>query len=856
MTINLSDNSPRISYSVSQGVTQSTFTVPFEFFAEESLNVYVDNVLKTLTTHYTTTGGNGSTGTVVISVTGASGGSTVVITREIPLERTADFPTSGPFQISALNTELDRIIAIAADLNDRTARSIRAEDFDATVSYTLPSVDVRKGTVLAFNATSGDVEVGPQIANVQSLANISADIALLADIQDGTTATNAITNVNTIRTNVTTVSGISANVTTVAGVSANVTTVAGISANVTTVAGVSSEVATLSPIATDITTVASNNTNVTTVATNINAVNTVASNITNINTVANDLLEVVSEIETVANDLNEATSEIEIVANNIANVNTVGTISGNVTTVAGISADVTAVAADAGDIGTVAANIASVNTVSGVSANVTTVAGISANVTTVAGISADISTVANTDLTAVINNSANIATVGTSIANVNTVAANVSSVTNVSSNISSVNSFSSQYTISASEPSSPNEGLLWFDTSTDTMKVYNGSSFQNAGSSVNGTSSRGSFTATAGQTSFATTGYDSGYIDVYLNGVKLILGTDFTATGGTNFVLTTGAALNDTLDYVAYGTFNLADVYTKTSSDARYYTQTASDARYLPLTGGTVSGGLVVSGNLTVSGTTTTVNSTTLDVADLNITVANGAADATAANGAGLTVDGASATFNYAATGDKWTMNKPLDVTGGVSTTDDIRIGTATNTTKRIYALGGSASYALNSSGGAAIAFNRDASNNDEIAFETHAQGAAHSERMRIGNYGQLGFNGPNYGASGEVLTSNGSAAAPSWQTVGFTTNVVTTNTTATKDNHYYLNGATLILTLPASPSVGDEVRLSEVAGNTNCIVGRNGSNIMGDASDLTIDSAYLVLSLRYVDATIGWAFS
>jgi hypothetical protein len=553
MTINLSDNSPRISYSVSQGVTQSTFTVPFEFFAEESLNVYVDNVLKTLTTHYTTTGGNGSTGTVVISVTGASGGSTVVITREIPLERTADFPTSGPFQISALNTELDRIIAIAADLNDRTARSIRAEDFDATVSYTLPSVDVRKGTVLAFNATSGDVEVGPQIANVQSLANISADIALLADIQDGTTATNAITNVNTIRTDVTTVSGISANVTTVAGVSANVTTVAGISANVTTVAGVSSGVATLSPIATDITAVASNNANVTTVATNINAVNTVASNITNINTVANDLLEVVSEIETVANDLNEATSEIEIVANNIANVNTVGTISGNVTTVAGISA------------------------------NVTTVAGISANVTTVAGISADISTVANTDLTAVINNSANIATVGTNIANVNTVAANVSSVTNVSNNISSVNSFSSQYSISASEPSSPNEGLLWFDTSTDTMKVYNGSSFQNAGSSVNGTSSRGSFTATAGQTSFATTGYDSGYIDVYLNGVKLILSTDFTATDGVNFVLTTGAALNDTLDYVAYGTFNLADVYTKTASDARYYTQTASDARYEPI---------------------------------------------------------------------------------------------------------------------------------------------------------------------------------------------------------------------------------------------------------------------------------
>ena len=59
----------------------------------------------------------------------------------------------------------------------------------------------------------------------------------------------------------------------------------------------------------------------------------------------------------------------------------------------------------------------------------------------------------------------------------------------------------------------------------------------------------------------------------------------------------------------------------------------------------TVSGNTLVTGNLTVTGSTTTVNSTTLDVADLNITVAKGAANAAAANGAGLTVDGANATL-------------------------------------------------------------------------------------------------------------------------------------------------------------------------------------------------------------------
>ena len=263
-------------------------------------------------------------------------------------------------------------------------------------------------------------------------------------------------------------------------------------------------------------------------------------------------------------------------------------------------------------------------------------------------------------------------TVNSNITSINTVSGSIANVNVVAGNITSVNAFGNQYEVSASEPSSPNEGLLWFDTATDTMKVYNGNSFQNAGSSVNGTSSRGSFTATAGQTSFATTGYDSGYLDVYMNGVKLIDGTDFTATDGTNFVLTTGAALDDTLDYVAYGTFNLADVYTKTVSDARYYTQTASDARYLqqtqtdalylPLTGGTISTDLIVTGNLTVNGTQTIVNSTTLDVADLNITIANGAADAAAANGAGLTVDGAAATILYQATGDKWAFNKPISL--------------------------------------------------------------------------------------------------------------------------------------------------------------------------------------------------
>ena len=73
-------------------------------------------------------------------------------------------------------------------------------------------------------------------------------------------------------------------------------------------------------------------------------------------------------------------------------------------------------------------------------------------------------------------------------------------------------------------------------------------------------------------------------------------------------------------------------------------------------------GNLTIAGDLTVNGTTTTINTATLDVEDLNITVAAGAADSAAANGAGLTVDGASATILYTHTGTKWVLNKATDV--------------------------------------------------------------------------------------------------------------------------------------------------------------------------------------------------
>ena len=72
------------------------------------------------------------------------------------------------------------------------------------------------------------------------------------------------------------------------------------------------------------------------------------------------------------------------------------------------------------------------------------------------------------------------------------------------------------------------------------------------------------------------------------------------------------------------------------------------------------AGTVIIAGNLQVDGTTTTINSTTLDIDDKNIVLASGAADSSAANGGGITVEGANATILYTASTNSWDFNKAV----------------------------------------------------------------------------------------------------------------------------------------------------------------------------------------------------
>ena len=89
------------------------------------------------------------------------------------------------------------------------------------------------------------------------------------------------------------------------------------------------------------------------------------------------------------------------------------------------------------------------------------------------------------------------------------------------------------------------------------------------------------------------------------------------------------------------------------------------------------AGNVTVNGNLTVNGDTTTLSTSTLTVEDINIVIANGAADSAAADGAGITIDGANATLTWVNASSHLAFNKDVNFL-----TDGLKInGTAVTAT-------------------------------------------------------------------------------------------------------------------------------------------------------------------------------
>lgn len=170
-------------------------------------------------------------------------------------------------------------------------------------------------------------------------------------------------------------------------------------------------------------------------------------------------------------------------------------------------------------------------------------------------------------------NSANSATTATTQAGIATTQAS-NAAASATAAATSFDEFDDRYLGSKTvDPTTDNDGnalltgALYFNSVAGEMRVWAGTFWKATGSSVGGTINTAKYTATAGQTSFAIV-YDVGFVHVYLNGVKLESGVEFTANNGTSVVLATGATAGDVVDMIAFGIFSVANTYTKSELNA------------------------------------------------------------------------------------------------------------------------------------------------------------------------------------------------------------------------------------------------------------------------------------------------
>ena len=218
------------------------------------------------------------------------------------------------------------------------------------------------------------------------------------------------------------------------------------------------------------------------------------------------------------------------------------------------------------------------------------------------------------------------------------------------------------------------------------------------------TVARQTFSPTGVTTDFTfASGYTPGYFDIFINGVKMIEGSDYTSTDGSTFsVLNGGAISGDVIEGVAYKAFNAATI-------------------------DSAPGNLSVGGNLTVTGIATLGAGTSVSFATTAYAL-EGTPDISVRN-----VTGVAATFT-----DIVTAQSGINIVGGgltvtgvstffsdVSIADKIIHTGDTNTAIRFPAV-------------------------DTITAET-----AGTERFRIADGGDITFTGPNNSFATIIYSSN-----------------------------------------------------------------------------------------------------
>lgn len=439
MPVPISNVTRRAVYAPSGAGGAGPYAFTFEILAAADIAVYKDDVLLTLTTHYTVTINANGTGSVTITSAGLAlapvSPTQYAIVGNRTIQRTSDFVTGGDFFANTLNDELDQQTIFAQQNSEGLARALQAPQTDPTsINMTLPRKADRAGKYLAFDVDGNPIP-GPTSTAVDVVANIAADV--------------------------TTVAGISTKVTTVAGQSASIATLAPISASITTVAGISPSVVAVGAL---------NSAQLTAIAgatTDMAALAPITTQITNVSSISTQVVQVAALSST----------NLNAVAGQTANIAVLGPISPQITTVAGQSAQISTVAGQSAQIGLLALQTADLAALGPISANITTVA-------------TNIGAVQSASVNAL---TAQSAATSASLSALSASSSATAASSSAASAAASYDSFDDRYLgAKSSAPSLDNDGnalitgALYWNSTSNLLFIWTGSAWDQAAFSVSG----------------------------------------------------------------------------------------------------------------------------------------------------------------------------------------------------------------------------------------------------------------------------------------------------------------------------------------------------------------------------------
>ena len=198
-------SSTTVKNSYSGDGSTTTFNYTFKIFANSDLQVIIRSstateTVKTITTHYTVTGAGSASGGTVVFTSGniPASGETVVLRRAVPQTQAIDYIANDPFPAESHEEGLDRATMTLQQVQEELDRAIKLSRTNTMTSteFTVGATD-RANKILAFDS-SGEISVTQELGTFRGNWSASTSYEVRDLVKD--TSTNNIFMANTAHT--------------------------------------------------------------------------------------------------------------------------------------------------------------------------------------------------------------------------------------------------------------------------------------------------------------------------------------------------------------------------------------------------------------------------------------------------------------------------------------------------------------------------------------------------------------------------------------------------------------------------------------------------------------------------------